>query len=446
MKNYTRQDILKFAKEKDVKYVRLQFTDMIGTVKNVEIPVTNLEKALANEVMFDGSSIQGFVRIDEADMYLYPDLSTWLVLEWENPPQGKVARLICDVYTTQHVPYEGDPRYILKRNLAKMREAGFEKFNVGVEPEFFLFKLDDKGKPTMEFSDLGGYFDLAPIDGSEDVRRDIVLELQKMGFNMEVSHHEVAFGQHEINFEFDNALEACDNIQTFKVLVKNVARRHGFHATFMPKPIQGINGSGMHSNLSLSNKEGQNVFYDPNTENQLSNTALKFISGVMKHAMEFALLTNPIVNSYKRLVPGYEAPCYISWSDANRSTMIRIPAARGRSTRIEVRSVDPSANPYLAMSALLASGLDGIVNDLETISPVKKNLFKMSDAERKRNGIKNLPENLNEALQYFSSSALMKEVVGDELFAKLIEAKEREWNEYKMKITAWELDKYLPII
>ncbi len=446
MKNYTRQDILKFAKEKDVKYVRLQFTDMIGTVKNVEIPVTNLEKALANEVMFDGSSIQGFVRIDEADMYLYPDLSTWLVLEWENPPQGKVARLICDVYTTQHVPYEGDPRYILKRNLAKMREAGFEKFNVGVEPEFFLFKLDDKGKPTMEFSDLGGYFDLAPIDGSEDVRRDIVLELQKMGFNMEVSHHEVAFGQHEINFEFDNALEACDNIQTFKVLVKNVARRHGFHATFMPKPIQGINGSGMHSNLSLSNKEGQNVFYDPNTENQLSNTALKFISGVMKHAMEFALLTNPIVNSYKRLVPGYEAPCYISWSDANRSTMIRIPAARGRSTRIEVRSVDPSANPYLAMSALLASGLDGIVNDLETISPVKKNLFKMSDAERKRNGIKNLPENLNEALQYFSSSALMKEVVGEELFAKLIEAKEREWNEYKMKITAWELEKYLPII
>jgi glutamine synthetase len=373
-------------------------------------------------------------------------LSTWLVLEWENPPQGKVARLICDVYTTQHVPYEGDPRYILKRNLAKMREAGFEKFNVGVEPEFFLFKLDEKGKPTMEFSDLGGYFDLAPIDGSEDVRRDIVLELQKMGFNMEVSHHEVAFGQHEINFEFDNALEACDNIQTFKVLVKNVARRHGFHATFMPKPIQGINGSGMHSNLSLSNKEGQNVFYDPNTENQLSNTALKFISGVMKHAMEFALLTNPIVNSYKRLVPGYEAPCYISWSDANRSTMIRIPAARGRATRIEVRSVDPSANPYLAMSALLASGLDGIVNDLETISPVKKNLFKMSDAERKRNGIKNLPENLNEALQNFSSSALMKEVVGEELFTKLIEAKEREWNEYKMKITAWELEKYLPII
>jgi len=446
MKNYSRLDILRLAKENDVRYVRLQFTDMIGTVKNVEIPVTNLEKALANEVMFDGSSIQGFVRIDEADMYLYPDLNTWLVLEWEKSPQGKVARLICDVYTTQHVPYEGDPRYILKRALLKLKEAGFDKFNVGVEPEFFLFKLDDHGKPTMEFSDLGGYFDLAPIDGSEDVRRDIVLELQKMGFDMEVSHHEVAFGQHEINFHFDNALEACDNIQTFKVLVKNVARRHGYHATFMPKPIQGINGSGMHSNLSISDENGNNVFYDPNTENQLSETALKFIAGVMKHAPEFALLTNPIVNSYKRLVPGYEAPCYISWSDANRSTMIRIPAARGKSTRIEVRSVDPSANPYFAMAGLLRSGLDGITNNFDHITPVKKNLFKMSDAERKRLGIKNLPESLHEAIENFSNSALMKEVVGEELFSKLLEAKQREWDEYKMRITAWELDKYLPII
>ncbi|MCD8562181.1 MAG: glutamine synthetase family protein, partial [Acholeplasmataceae bacterium] len=240
MKNYTRTDILRLAQENDVRYVRLQFTDMLGTVKNVEIPVTNLERALANEIMFDGSSIQGFVRIDEADMYLYPDLSTWLVLEWETLTQnaGKVARLICDVYKTDRTPYEGDPRFILRRNILEMRKMGYDKFNVGVEPEFFLFKLDAKGKPTMEFSDLGGYFDLAPVDGSEDVRRDIVLELEKMGFDMEVSHHEVAFGQHEINFHFDNALEACDNIQTFKVLVKNVARRHGYHATFMPKPIQ----------------------------------------------------------------------------------------------------------------------------------------------------------------------------------------------------------------
>lgn len=445
MKNYTRIEILESAKANNVKYVRLQFTDMLGVVKNVEIPATNLERALANEIMFDGSSIQGFVRIDEADMYLYPDLSTWLILEWEQVPEGKVARLICDVYTTDHVPFEGDPRYILKKNLDKMRELGYEKFNVGVEPEFFLFKLDEHGKPTMEFSDLGGYFDLAPIDGSEDVRRDIVLELEKMGFDMEVSHHEVAFGQHEINFHFDNALEACDNIQTFKIVVKNVARRHGYHATFMPKPIQGINGSGMHTNCSLSNN-GENLFYDPKTENQLSATALKFIAGVMKYAQELALLTNPTINSYKRLVPGYEAPCYISWSDANRSTMVRIPASRGKGTRIEVRSVDPSANPYLAMSGLLASGLEGIKHDLNSLTPVKKNLFKMSDAERKRLGIKNLPESLKEAIESFSNSSLMKEIVGDFLYAKLIEAKQREWDEYKVRVTSYELEKYLPII
>ena len=298
----------------------------------------------------------------------------------------------------------------------------------------------------MEFSDLGGYFDLAPVDGSEDVRRDIVLELEKMGFDMEVSHHEVAFGQHEINFHFDNALEACDNIQTFKILVKNVARRHGYHATFMPKPIQGINGSGMHSNISLSDSEGRNLFYDPETENQLSKTALSFIGGILKHAQSFCLATNPTVNSYKRLVPGYEAPCYISWSDANRSTMIRIPAARGKSTRIEVRSVDPSANPYLAMSALLAAGLDGIKNGLDSVSPTKKNLFKMSDVERKRLGIKNLPESLKEAIEYFANSELMKETVGEVLHTKLIEAKTKEWDEYKLRISAWELEKYLPII
>ena len=448
MKNYTRTDILRLAKENDVRYVRLQFTDMLGTVKNVEIPVTNLERALANEIMFDGSSIQGFVRIDEADMYLYPDLSTWLVLEWETLTKnsGKVARLICDVYKTDRTPYEGDPRFILRRNLSMIKSLGFDKFNVGVEPEFFLFKLDEKGKPTMEFSDLGGYFDLAPVDGSEDVRRDIVLELEKMGFDMEVSHHEVAFGQHEINFHFDNALEACDNIQTFKILVKNVARRHGYHATFMPKPIQGINGSGMHSNISLSDSEGRNLFYDPETENQLSKTALSFIGGILKHAQSFCLATNPTVNSYKRLVPGYEAPCYISWSDANRSTMIRIPAARGKSTRIEVRSVDPSANPYLAMSALLAAGLDGIKNGLDSVSPTKKNLFKMSDVERKRLGIKNLPESLKEAIEYFANSELMKETVGEVLHTKLIEAKTKEWDEYKLRISAWELEKYLPII
>jgi glutamine synthetase len=445
MKEMNRAKILESAKENQVKYVRLQFTDMLGTVKNVEIPVSNLDKALANDVMFDGSSVLGFVRIDEADMYLYPDLSTWLILEWESIGTGKVARLICDVYTAERKPFEGDPRFIMKRNLEEMRKMGFEIFNIGVEPEFFLFKIDEKNHPTLEFSDHGGYFDMAPIDGSEDVRRDIVLELEKMGFEMEVSHHEVAFGQHEINFHFDNALEACDNIQTFKIVVKNVARRHGYHATFMPKPIQGINGSGMHTNCSLSDGNGNNLFYDPTTENQLSKIALQFIAGVMKHAQAFTMITNPTVNSYKRLVPGYEAPSYISWSDLNRSTMIRIPASKGRATRIEVRSVDPSSNPYLAMSVLLAAGLDGIKNQMTPLNPVRKNLFKMSDKERTRLGIKNLPETLYEAIAYFSGSDLMKQAIGDDLYTKLIEAKQHEWNEYKVVVSNWELKRYLHV-
>jgi len=446
MAKYTRADILKSAKENNVRFVRLQFTDMLGTLKNVELPVSNLEKALANEVMFDGSSIQGFVRIDEADMYLYPDLDTWLIQEWEEIPNGKVARLICDVYTTDHVPYEGDPRYILKRNLKEMEKLGFAKFNVGVEPEFFLFKLDDNGKPTSDFSDLGGYFDLSPMDGSEDVRRDIVLELEKMGFSMEVSHHEVAYGQHEVNFTYDDAIKACDNIQTFKMVVKNVARRHNFHATFMPKPVQGINGSGMHTNCSLSDSDGNNLFYDPNDEKQLSTTARKFIAGVMKHAREFGLVANPTINSYKRLVPGFEAPCYISWSDANRSTMIRIPAARGKATRIEVRSVDPSANPYLAMSGILSAGLSGIKNDYKEVDSVKKNLFKMSLAELKRHNITNLPENLKEAITVFNSSKLMKETIGEILHEKLVLAKSQEWVDYKTYVTQFELDRYLRTI
>ena len=438
----TREAILNSAKENDVKYIRLQFTDMAGTIKNVEIPINNLEKALDNEMMFDGSSILGFVRIDEADMYLYPDYNTWLIMEWEKAPYGKVARLICDVYKSDKTPFEGDPRFILKRNLKVAYEMGFDKFNVGVEPEFFLFKLDEKGHPTNEFSDMGGYFDLAPVDSSEDVRRNIVLELTKMGFNMEVSHHEVAFGQHEVNFEYDNALEACDNIQTFKLVVKNVARRHGYHATFMPKPVPDINGSGMHTNLSLS-RDGKNSFYDPQTENQLSITALKFISGIMKHAKEFTFITNPTVNSYKRLVPGYEAPVYISWSDANRSTMIRIPATRGRSTRIEVRSVDPSTNPYLAMSVLLSSGLDGIKSNLEIVNPIKKNLFKLSHRELRRLKINNLPENLYEALKDFKKSKLMESTIGEDLFEKLIEAKKKEWESYRIHVSDWEKNRYL---
>lgn len=441
-KNYTKEAIIKMAKEEDVKYIRLQFTDMLGTLKNVEVPVTQIEDILDNKIMFDGSSIEGFLRIQEADMFLYPDLATWLILTWEKLPEGKVARLICDVYETNKTPFKGDPRFVLKNNIEKMKEEfGIDQFQVGVEPEFFLFKLDAEGKPTLEFNDLGGYFDLSPIDSGEDCRRDIVLELQKVGFEIQTAHHEVATGQHEINFKFDTVLEACDNIQLFKLIVKNVAKRHGLHATFMPKPVKGINGSGMHTNCSLA-KDGDNLFKDPKDKHGLSKLAKQFISGIVEHAQGFTLITNPIVNSYKRLVPGYEAPCYISWSDCNRSTMIRIPAAKGQATRCEVRSVDPSANPYLAMSAILAAGLDGIRRDLN-VDPVSVNLFALDQSERDALGVKNLPENLSEAIKAFEKDDIIKSALGEHVTNKLIETKKAEWDEFRQLVTNWEVRKYI---
>lgn len=439
-----RQKIFSSIKENDVRFIRMQFTDMLGTIKNVEIPVTKIEEALNNEVMFDGSSIEGFVRIQEADMFLYPDLDTWLIMKWEKISQGTVARLICNVYKPDGKPFAGDPRFILKNQLNKMKDQGFSAFNVGVEPEFFLFKLDNDHKPTMELTDNGSYFDLAPLDASEDVRREIVLELQSLGFTIEASHHEVAWGQHEVNFKFDNAIEACDNIQTFKLVVKNVAKKHGYYASFMPKPIAGINGSGMHTNCSLQ-KDNTNVFFDKNAPDQLSKTANQFIAGVLKYANEFCLITNPIVNSYKRLVPGYEAPCYVSWSKANRSTMIRIPATRGNGTRVEIRSVDPASNPYLAIAAILASGLEGIKNNLSTM-PVELNLFSLNEMERKELGITNLPENLSVAIKEFEKSSLLKETLGVHLFNKLIEAKKKEWARYRITVSKWEIDEYFKSI
>ena len=446
MRYFTKEMILKSAETANVRYVRMQFTDLLGTVKNVEIPVSSLPKALNGEIMFDGSSVEGFVRIQEADMFLCPDLGTWLIMDWEVIPNGKVARLICDIKTTKGEPFLGDPRGLLKRNLEIMQNLGFDKFNIGVEPEFFLFKLDSKGEPTLEFNDRGGYFDLSPIDGSEDCRRDIVLELEKMGFAMEVSHHEVAPGQHEINFHYDNALEACDNIQTFKLVVKNVARRHNLHATFMPKPIAGINGSGMHTNCSLSDKEGKNLFYDNQGKNGLSLICRNFIAGIMKHAPGFCLVTNPTVNSYKRLVPGYEAPSYVSWSDSNRSTMIRIPAPRGQGTRVEIRSVDPSANPYLVMSALLAAGLDGIKNNLECCDPVYKNIYHLTQEERVAIGIYNLPENLRDAINEFKKDEIIQDALGKHISEKLVLAKSKEWEEYRTYVSEWEIKKYLTLL
>ena len=446
MARYTKEEILRSAKENNVKYIRLCFTDINGVIKNVEIPARILGEALDNEIMFDGSSIDGFVRIQEADMYLRPDLNSWMILTWEQTTYGNVALLFCDIYLPNGKPFSGDPRGVLKRNIKRMNDLGFKHFNIGVEPEFFLFKLDEGGEPTLEFNDHGGYFDLAPIDGAENCRRDIVLELEKIGFLMEASHHEVAPGQHEINFQFNSALEAADKLQVFKLVVKNVAKRHGLHATFMPKPISDINGSGMHVNCSLADSKGNNAFYDEQNEVGLSDVAKYWIAGIMKNARAFTAVTNPTVNSYKRLVPGYEAPCYVSWSDANRSAMIRIPAKKGKATRTEIRSVDPSANPYLAFSAILASGLDGIENKLDCKERVYINLYELKREEREAMGIENLPENLKDALKALRRNDVVKEALGPHVVEKFVAAKKREWDDFRTSVTEWEIKKYLKMI
>ncbi|MGR3763975.1 type I glutamate--ammonia ligase [Rossellomorea sp. NS-SX7] len=441
MAKYTREDVIRLANEEGVKFIRLQFTDILGTIKNVEIPFSQLEKALDNKMMFDGSSIEGFVRIEESDMYLFPDLDTWLVFPW-TAEKGKVARLICDIYNPDGTPFEGDPRNNLKRVLKEMEELGFSDFNLGPEPEFFLFKLDVNGEPTLELNDNGGYFDLAPTDLGENCRRDIALELEEMGFEIEASHHEVAPGQHEIDFKYANALKSCDDIQTFKLVVKTIARKHGLHATFMPKPLFGVNGSGMHCNMSLF-KEGQNSFFDEKGDLQLSETARQFLAGIIKHATAFTAITNPTVNSYKRLVPGYEAPCYVAWSARNRSPLIRIPASRGISTRVEVRSVDPAANPYLAMSVLLAAGLDGIKNKLEAPKPIDRNIYVMDKKEREEAGIIDLPATLHAALEELKKDEVIIGSLGGHIFEHFVEAKEIEWDMFRTQVHPWEREQYI---
>lgn len=443
MAKYSREDIQRLAKEENVKFIRLQFTDILGTIKNVEIPVSQLEKALDNKMMFDGSSIEGFVRIEESDMLLYPDLDTWVVFPW-TAEKGKVARLICDIYTPDRKPFAGDPRNNLRRVLREMEELGFTNFNLGPEPEFFLFKLDEKGEPTLELNDQGGYFDLAPTDLGENCRRDIVLELEEMGFEIEASHHEVAPGQHEIDFKYADALTACDQIQTFKLVVKTIARKHGLHATFMPKPLFGVNGSGMHMNLSLF-KGGQNAFYEPTGDLEMSDEARQFIAGILKHAEAFTAVTNPTVNSYKRLVPGYEAPCYVAWSAMNRSPLIRIPASRGLSTRVEVRSVDPAANPYLAMAVLLKAGLDGIKNKLTPPAPIDRNIYVMSKEERIEEGIVDLPATLAAALEKLQADEVIMDGLGEHILEHFIEAKEIEWDMFRTVVHQWERDQYMSV-
>ncbi|MFC7372266.1 type I glutamate--ammonia ligase [Fictibacillus iocasae] len=441
MAKFTKEDITKKVQEEGVRFIRLQFTDLLGVIKNVEIPVSQLEKALDNKMMFDGSSIEGFVRIEESDMYLYPDLDTFVVFPWTSE-KGKVARLICDIYNPDGTPFAGDPRGVLKRVLKEMEELGYTDFNIGPEPEFFLFKNDEKGEPTLELNDKGGYFDLAPTDLGENCRRDIVLELEDMGFEIEASHHEVAPGQHEIDFKYADAIATCDNIQTFKLAVKTIARKHGLHATFMAKPLFGVNGSGMHANMSLF-KGSENAFYDESTETGMSETAMQFLAGILKHAQDFTAVTNPTVNSYKRLVPGYEAPCYVAWSMRNRSPLIRIPASRGVSTRIEVRSVDPTANPYLAMALLLSAGLDGIKNKLQAPKAIDRNIYVMDKEEREEAGIKDLPATLKEALENLKRNEIMMNALGEHAAEHFIEAKEIEWDMFRTQVHPWEREQYM---
>jgi len=438
---YTKDDIRRLIQEQEVKFIRLQFTDILGTIKNVEIPVSQLEKALDNKMMFDGSSIEGFVRIEESDMYLFPDLDTFMVFPW-TVDKGAVCRFICDVYNADLTPFAGDPRNNLRRIIKRMEDMGFTDFNLGPEPEFFLFKLDEKGEPTLELNDHGGYFDLAPTDLGENCRRDIVLELEEMGFEIEASHHEVAPGQHEIDFKYADVLTACDSIQTFKLVVKTIARKHGLHATFMPKPIFGLSGSGMHCNVSLF-KDGQNMFFDEAAPMQLSETAMQFMAGVLNHVQGFTAITNPTVNSYKRLVPGYEAPCYVAWSGQNRSPLVRIPASRGLSTRIEVRSVDPAANPYLALAVILEAGLNGVENKLTPPPAVDRNIYVMSAEEREEAGIGNLPVNLDDALHVLANDEVVKGALGAHIYENFKEAKEIEFEMFRTQVHQWERDQYL---
>ena len=440
MAKYTRKDILRLVEENDVKFIRLQFTDIFGFLKNVAITDRQLEKALDNNIMFDGSSISGFVRIEESDMYLRPDLDTFSILPWR-PQHGRVARLICDIYTPEGHAFEGDPRNILKKVLKEAADMGYS-FNVGPECEFFLLETDEKGRPKLETQDKTGYFDLSPLEGAENARRDMCMMLEDMGFEIEASHHEVAYGQNEIDFKYADALTTADSIMTFKLVVKSVAQRHGVYATFMPKPFFGINGSGMHVNMSLM-KGGKNAFYDEGDRLALSKDAYSFIAGLMKHVKELTAITNPLVNSYKRLVPDYEAPVYIAWSAKNRSPLIRVPATRGAGTRIELRCPDPSANPYLALACLLAAGLDGIKNNLTPPASIEKNIFGMSVEERHEDGIENLPGSLEESVKYMEESELIRKTLGDHTFYNYIKAKKIEWDEYRTKVTPWEIDNYL---
>jgi glutamine synthetase len=444
-----KRSILERAEKERVKFLRLQFTDILGVIKNVEVPDRQFEEALDGRILFDGSSIEGFVRIEESDMFLKPDLSTFQIFPWSEASgnaagaaPARVGRIICDIVNPDGSPFAGCPRTTLKRVIAMAAERGFT-MKAGPEAEFFLFQRRD-GKPTTVTHDAAGYFDLAPVDLGEDVRREIVLTLEQMGLYVEAAHHEVAPGQHEIDFHYDDVLVTADNISTFRFVVKNVALRNNLHATFMPKPIFGVNGSGLHTHQALF-RGSENAFYDPSGQGQLSETCLHYIGGLLRHAKGFCAVTNPLVNSYKRLVPGYEAPTAIAWSEKNRSPLVRVPATRGAGTRIEMRMPDPSCNPYLALAVMLRAGLDGIDQRIDPGPPVNKNIYKMSHRERRHLRIDDLPANLSEALDEMEKDPLVRETLGDHIFQHFVEAKREEWDDYIRHVSSWERDRYLGI-
>ena len=440
MAHYTRERILQLIEEEDVEFIRLQFTDMFGTFKNVAITASQMKKALNNQCMFDGSSIESYIKIEESDMYLYPDLDTFVILPWR-PQHGKVARLICDIYRPDGTDFEGSPRYILKKVLEEAKQLGYD-FQVGTECEFFLFQTAEDGTPTTNTTERDGYFDLGPLDQGENARRDMVLTLEDMGFEIESSHHESAPAQHEIDLKYESALKAADQIMTFKFAVRTIAKRHGVHATFMPKPKYGVNGSGMHVNMSLM-KDGKNCFFDASDPLGLSKEAYYFIGGILKHMKGMTVITNPIVNSYKRLVPGFEAPVYIAWSSKNRSPLIRIPAVKGEEIRVELRSPDPSANPYLVFAVCLRAGLQGIKEKIEPPYSIDKNIFEMTKEERKEKQIEALPANLKEAILEFENDDFIKETLGKEFSMHYAKGKLNEWNAYIEQVSAWEIEQYL---
>lgn len=437
----SREQVLERVKELDVRFIRLQFTDILGGLKNVDVPVEQLPKALDGQITFDGSSIEGFVRIEESDMYLRADPSTFAVFPWQEG-EGAAARLLCDILGADGSPFPGCPRTALKRAVDEARSLGFTHFNVGPEPEFFLFERSADGKPTTRTVDAAGYFDLGALDRGERCRREIELTLQKMGFEIESSHHEVAPSQQEIDFKYADAVAAADNITTFRYVVRTIAVQHGLHASFMPKPLFGVSGSGMHLHMSLF-KNGENVFYDAKSPNGTSRLLMQFLAGLLKHAKGFTAITNPLINSYKRLVPGYEAPVYIAWSERNRSPLIRIPDRRGAGTRVELRSPDPSCNPYLALAVTLASGLDGIRNQLTPPDPVNLNLYRTSEQERTELGVDSLPANLRTALQALEEDTVVGGALGEHILTHFLDAKWIEWDVYQSQVHQWELDQYL---